>query len=260
MSRAAHPARMDERRVGRSLRVLRRRQSLRQRDVAEAAGVSQPTISAIERGCWSAMPLRALRAAFGVLEADIDVVIRYRGGEIDRLLDEGHAAVVGAVATTLRDLGWRVEVEVSFNHFGDRGSIDLLAYHPGTRTLLIVEAKTEIASAEETLRRLDVKVRIAPLLAVERFGEKPARVTGLLAVRSSTANRQRVARLEPLFGPAFPLRGRAAAAWLRSPGSPPGLGRGRALVFVRVIAPADRVRGGRRIRGARRPPDRPIRA
>ena len=238
---------MDERRVGRSLHVLRRARGLRQVDVAERADVSQATVSAIERGHWSATSVRTLGRVFDVVEADVDVVVRYRGGQLDRLLDESHAATVAELATILRADDWRVEVEVSFNHYGDRGSIDLLAYHPATRTLLVIEVKTEIASAEETLRRLDVKVRVAPSLAPERFGEAPARVVRLLAVRASSANRQRVARLEPLFGPTFPLRGRALAAWLRSPGPIVG-GRPGGLLFVRNIARADRARGGRRVR------------
>jgi len=238
---------MDERRVGRALNLLRRTRGLRQSDVAERADVSQATVSAIERGHWSTTSLRTLERVFDVVEADVAVVVRYRGGELDRLLDESHASTVAELATLLRADGWLVDVEVSFNHYGDRGSIDLLAYHPATRTLLVVEVKTEIASAEETLRRLDVKARVAPLLAPERFGEKPVRVVRLLAVLASSANRQRVARLEPLLGPTLPLRGRALAAWLRSPGPIVG-GRPGGLLFVRNIGPADRMTGVRRVR------------
>ena len=128
------------------------------------------------------MSLRTLCDVFDAVDADVDVVVRYRGGELGRLMDAGHAATAAALCRQLRGAGWSVEVEVSFNHYGDRGSIDLLAYHPATRTLLVVEVKTEIASAEEMLRRLDVKARVAPLLAPERFGERPARVVRLLAV------------------------------------------------------------------------------
>jgi transcriptional regulator with XRE-family HTH domain len=250
---------MDERRVGRALRVLRRARSLRQRDVAAAAGVSQPTVSAIERGRWSGTSLRTLCQVFDVVEADVQVFVRFRGGELDRLLDEGHAAVVATVARTLRGWGWLVELEVTFNHYGDRGSIDLLAYHAAGRTLLVVEVKTEITSAEETLRRLDVKVRIAPLVAPERFGEKPVRVMRLLAIRASTANRDRVTRLDSLFGAAFPLRGRLLASWLRSPGPIPD-GRGSGLMFVREIGRADGTHGSRRIRVRANPAGSPQRA
>jgi hypothetical protein len=54
--------------------------------------------------------------------------------------------------------------------FGERGSIDLLAWHESSRTLLVIELKTELTSVEETLRRHDSKVRLAPGIARERFG------------------------------------------------------------------------------------------
>ncbi|HEY4190087.1 MAG TPA: hypothetical protein VGM28_06685, partial [Candidatus Limnocylindrales bacterium] len=60
--------------------------------------------------------------------------------------------------------------------YGERGSIDILAWHAATRTLLIVEVKTEIASAEEMLRRHDAKVRLGPAIGRERFGIAPGAV------------------------------------------------------------------------------------
>ncbi len=246
---------MERRRVGRALRALRRARSLLQSDVADAAGVSQPTVSAIERGRWDAMSVRTLGRVFDAVDADVEMVVRYRGGELDRLLDERHAATASAVSQILRERGWSVLPEVTFNHYGDRGSIDLLAFHPVARVLLVTEVKTEITSAEETLRRLDVKTRIGPLVAASRFDAKDVRVVGLLAVRASTANRDRVARLDSLFGPSFSLRGRELAAWLHAPTSPAPGHRG-ALMFVRDIGVTDRARRGRRGGRVRRPGDR----
>ena len=65
-------------------------------------------------------------------------------------------------AALLEAEGWLTAAEVTYSGYGERGSIDLLAFHPATRTLLVVEVKTEIASVEETLRRHDAKVRLAP--------------------------------------------------------------------------------------------------
>ena len=237
---------MDRRRVGRSLHVLRRARSLRQADVAAAAGVSQPTVSAIERGRFGAMPLRTLERVFDAVEADIDLVVRHRGGEIDRLLDEGHARLVVQVARVLRAAGWQAVPEVTFNHYGDRGSIDLLAHHAAARVVLVVEVKTVVHSAEETLRRLDVKARIAPAIARERFGETSHPVVRLLAIRGSTANRERIRRMDDLFSPAFPLRGRRLVSWLHAPGPGSLDGEAGALMFVRDIGRADRTAGRRR--------------
>lgn len=253
---------MDEGRVGRSLRVLRRARGWRQVDVAAAAGVSQGLISAVECGRWTMLSVATLRRVHAAVGADFDCVVRFRGAELDRLLDERHAATSGAVATLLRRRGWMVAAEVSFNHYGDRGSIDLLAYQASPRTALVVEVKTEIASAEETMRRLDVKARLGAALALDRFGERPLRVVRLLAVVDSTANRSRVARLDPLFGPAFPLRGVPLRRWLETPGpvaAAPGPAAGGLLFVPNVpnIGPGTATGGSRRVRRSRVVPPGP---
>jgi hypothetical protein len=140
------------------------------------------------------------------------------------------------VVGRLRSRGWTTAAEVTFNHFGDRGSIDILAVNPATRTALVVEVKTEITSAEETLRRLDVKVRLGAGLARQRFGMPVARVSPLLVILDSTANRRRIARLGPLLDPAFPNRSTELRRWLARP-EPPAAG----LLFVAV--PRDRSGG-----------------
>ena len=39
----------------------------------------------------------------------------WRGGALDRLMDERHATLVGAAATTLRDAGWEVAIEITYS-------------------------------------------------------------------------------------------------------------------------------------------------
>jgi transcriptional regulator with XRE-family HTH domain len=220
---------VDSLRIGRSLRVIRRSRGQRQLDVAHAAGVSQTLVSKVERGRCDHLAIGTVGRIFAALEADIDLVVRYRGGTLDRLLDERHAATVASVARMLQSRGWMTAVEATFNHFGERGSIDLLAVHPVTRTALVVEAKTEITSAEEMMRRLDVKVRLGAALARERFDLPVTRIVPLLAVLDTTANRHRVARLAPILDPAFPHRSTSLRTWLAIPGAPAG-----GLLFVGV--------------------------
>lgn len=224
---------MDDLRVGRSLRALRRRRNLRQRDLAVSSGLAQSTISLIERGHLETLSIRTLRRVFAGLDADLRLEMRWRGGALDRLLDERHAVAVGLLARRLSAAGWVSLAEVTFNHFGDRGSVDLLAWHLPSRTLLVVEVKTEITSLEETLRRLDVKVRLAPQLGRERFGDYPAVVARLLAVAASTTNRDRLARADTILAASFPLRGVVLRRWLADP-SPDGAGQAGGLIFVRL--------------------------
>jgi len=163
------------------------------------------------------MRLEVVEKLLSAVDARVYINVVWRGGELDRLLDEGHAAIGGTLAEQLFADGWQVLPEVTYSVFGERGSIDLLAWHAATRTLLVIEIKTEITSAEEMLRRHDVKVRLAPRIGKERFGEQPATVARLLVVAESTGNRNRVARLGALLAAIYPLRGTAVRDWLAAP-------------------------------------------
>jgi hypothetical protein len=141
--------------------------------------VSQSTVSRIERGELQGIPVGVLRRVFAAAGATVVLIPSWRGGTLDRLLDEWHALLSAAALEGLRRNDWVVLPEVSFSHFGERGSIDLLAGHAATRTCLTVEVKTEITSLEGLQRRLDAKVRLgragarAFRLATRRAGEAP---------------------------------------------------------------------------------------
>ena len=236
---ATHDGRVDDQTVGRILRALRHRLRLRQIDVAERADVSQQLVSRLERGRLAGMPIETVRRVFAGLDADAITVVHWRGGQLDRLLDERHADLVGRVTVMLRRHGWEVVPEATYSEFGERGSIDLLAWHARTRTLLVVEVKTEITSIEETLRRHDAKVRLAPKLARDRFGDTPRVVARLLVIAEGPTNRRRIGRSAPVLDAAYPHRGGLVRTWLRSPV------RGMAgLLFVTGASTTGRRTGG----------------
>jgi len=135
------------------------------------------------------------------------------------LLDEGHASLVGAINSTLHELGWHTEIEVSFANYGERGSIDVLAWHASTRTLLVVEVKTELGSVEGLLRPLDVKVRLATTMAAERFGWQPLNVGRLLVLPENSTARRAIRRHSQVFDTALRARNREVRNWLENPGS-----------------------------------------
>ena len=86
---------MDDRRVGLVIRALRRRRGMRQTDLALAARVSQSVISRVERGHLATLSTNTVRSILSALDARGEWDIRWRGGELDRLIDEAHAALVG---------------------------------------------------------------------------------------------------------------------------------------------------------------------
>ncbi|MBI2781588.1 MAG: helix-turn-helix domain-containing protein [Chloroflexi bacterium] len=208
---------MDLVRLGLGIRALRRRRGWRQKDLASAAGVSQELVSLIERGHADRISLHVLAAAAGALDARLAVQLRWRAGDLDRLLDADHALVSGEIVQLLQEDGWEARVEVTYATTRNTGSIDVLAWHLATRTLLVIEVKTEITSAEATLRKLDEKVRLAAEIARARFGWAAANVARLLAVEDTSTNRRRVRSAEALFEAAVPLDGRGVRHWLAHP-------------------------------------------
>lgn len=165
-----------------------------QTELGARIGLSQQQISLIERGHLDVMPVRSVRAAFRGVGAIASWEIRWRGGAIDRLLDERHSAIVGALSTLLVGLGWEVIPELTYSEFGERGSIDLVAWHAATGTLLVIEVKTELTSVEQTCRKHDEKVRLAPKLVSERFGWRPRSVARLLVLPEHRTARRQVER------------------------------------------------------------------
>lgn len=208
---------MNDVQVGRVVRALRHRLRLTQRELAARAGCSRDALMHVEAGRVGRLSVGSLRAIAAALGAEALVVVRYRGAEVDRLLDEGHARLQDRWKRRLESYGWTVWVEVSFNHYGDRGRIDLFAWHVGAGVVLIVEVKTVVADLQSLLGSLDVKVRVAPhilrQLGIPRLG---VGVVPVLAVADTSTNRRRIRAHESLFA-RYALRGSAALAWLRAP-------------------------------------------
>ena len=210
---------VDDATVGRALRALRVRRRWRQEDLAAAAGVSQSAVSRAERGQFATMPVGTARALFTALDAGCSLAPWWRSGQLDRVLDEDHAAVAARAVEFLQRHGWAVNVEVSFAVYGERGSIDLLATRRADGAVLVVEVKTRLMSVEELLRTLDRKVRLATRIVQEREGWRPAVVGRLVVFAEDSTNRRRVERAS-IIASALPLRGAGLAGWLREPVGP----------------------------------------
>jgi transcriptional regulator with XRE-family HTH domain len=206
-------------RFGRHLRALRVRKKLRQDDVARHAGISRAVVSRIERGLIGNVQIAQLERTAAALGATLDIRVRWNGEQLDRLLDEGHARLVEIVVALLRMSGWEVGVEVSYSIWGERGSIDVFAFHPLTRIVLVVEVKSVVPDSQAMLHAMDRKTRLAGEIASAR-GWEAIGVARLLVVGASATSRRRVARLASTYDSAFPDRGRDARRWLDAPHLP----------------------------------------
>jgi len=226
-----------------AIRARRHRRGWRLVDLAAAAGVGASACSALERGRVSDMTVRAARAIAAAVDLPLDWDIGWRRQEVDRLLDHDHSALAARVIRRLEAWSWTVRAEVSFNRYGDRGRIDLLAIHPASGTLLVVELKTVVVDGQDVLGSLDVKARVAPIVARE-IGWVPRSVVPALLVADGTTNRRRLRTLDPLLG-RYRLRGYAAVGWLRRPSGRPPTG---LLILTKLPdgAGTDARRAGRR--------------
>jgi transcriptional regulator with XRE-family HTH domain len=203
-------------RAARQFRALRIRHQLRQEDVGRRANLSRPVISRIERGLLESITVGALVRAATPLGAVVDIRLRWNGEQLDRLLDEGHARLVDAVVVMLGAAGWDVAIEVSFSVWGERGSIDVLAYHRATGMVLAIEVKSVVPDSQATIHGLDRKARLASGLAAER-GWDCRGVARVLVIGASATSRRRVGRLAATYDAAFPVRGGRLRAWIRNP-------------------------------------------
>ena len=167
----------------------------------------------------SSVPLRTLVRVCTALDASVGITVRWQGEELDRLADAAHAAVIEACVEQLQLRNWEARTEVSFNHFGDRGRVDVLARHVPSGTLLVVEAKSAIGDTQDTTGRLDVKARLGRLLAEQVGWGAPSAVIGALVVADSKRSRRIVADHPGAFA-RFSVRGRPALAWLGRPVEP----------------------------------------
>lgn len=204
-------------RIARIVRALRRRRGWRQLDLGAHAGVSQQAVSLVETRQCRRLAIETLERILSGLEAELELVVRWRGGEIDRILDAGHASLEAGLATALVGDGWLVELEVTYAIGGERGSIDVLAFRPGQAALLVGEIKSDVISAESTLRRHDQKVRLGAEIARLRFGWTAATVSRLLVLPDASTPRRRVRSHAAIFDRAYPVRGHDVRRWLRQP-------------------------------------------
>jgi hypothetical protein len=164
--------------------------------------------------------VRVVRKIVGTLEGRAAFDIRWRGAALDRLLDERHAALGSKVVEALVASGWEPQVEVSYSSYGERGAIDVLGWHAETRSLLVVELKTDVASVEELLRKHDEKVRLGPRIALERWNWRTVVVARVLVLPEDGTSRRRWATAQKLLSTAMPSSTVDVKRWIREPRGP----------------------------------------
>lgn len=241
---------MTERAIANGIRAIRVRSRLTQRELSIAAAVPRSVVQVVEDGRLDRVRIGDLRRIAAGLDASVDLWLRWRGGDLPRLVNARHAALHEVVAGRYRGLsGWSYEPEVSFNEFGERGVVDGLAWHKESRSLVIHELKSELVDLSDLMATTDRKRRLAMRIVADR-GWNPASVSLWIVVADGRTNRRTLARHAAVLRAKFPADGHAVGAWLRNPS-----GRLDALSFLPVASADGRPRGGGAVRMVRRARD-----
>ena len=204
--------------LGVRFRAVRIRRGWRQQDVAAKVGVDRSVISRVERGHLERLALGTILDVARALDIQVTVTSRSRGADLDRLVSGRHAALHESVARWFAaDLPeWVLAPEVSFSIYGERGVIDILAWHPGRRALVIIELKTDVVDVNELVGQMDRRRRLARQIAMER-GWDPLTVSSWVIVANGRTNRARIDAHRGLLRNAFPVDGRSIRSWLVRP-------------------------------------------
>ena len=211
---------MQDQRLGAAFRLVRIRRGWRQDDVAARAGIARSVVSTIERGHLDRSTVGTIRRIGLALDIRVDMVPRWRAGELDRLLNAAHSTLHESVIRYFGTVpGWTVVPEVSFSIWGERGVIDILAWHAATRTLLVIELKTDIVDVNALVGGVDRKARLAARIAGER-GWDPSTVSCWVIVTHDKTNQRRIEAHRAMLRAAFPADGRKMRSWVRRPDSP----------------------------------------
>jgi transcriptional regulator with XRE-family HTH domain len=212
-------------RLGIIIRDLRTALRWSQRDLSLRSGVSQSWVCAVERGRATDVTLATadrLLAAMGA-ELNLRAVAPFLADSRQR--DPAHAQCVAHVARRLQGAGWRIATEVEIGSDRSKGWIDILAWHPNTGVVLMIEVKTELLDLGSIERTMNWYLREA-WSAARRLGWRPTRVRGCLLVLSTEVVEQRIRENRDTLGRVFPIRAQALSSLVEtgSPGvaMPPG--------------------------------------
>jgi transcriptional regulator with XRE-family HTH domain len=192
--------------VGWLVRDLRQAIGWSQRELARRADVSQALVSAIENGRVGNVSMATLARLFDAMGAELVIdANRPFLGDRKRQRDPAHVHCTNQVVRRLQRAGWLTATEVEVGGNRSRGWIDVLAWHPGTGVLLVIEVKTEIHDLGGIERTLGWYERES-WAAARRLGWRPRKVVGTLILLATEVNETRLRDNREAIARGFPIR------------------------------------------------------
>lgn len=198
-------------RLGGDLRASRPRRRLSQRELARLTGLSQSTISLLERGRGGSLSLdtwqRVALALGRPLRVDLAADPRSEPA------DAGHLAIQELVLRLSRAAGYTGSFELATRPADPGRSADVALRDDRRRRFVLVECWNTIGDIGAAARSFERKLAEAQRLAVAIGGDRPHRVAGCWVVRATARNRTLLARYAEVFAARFPG---SSVAWVRT--------------------------------------------
>lgn len=204
--------------IASAIRIGRRTLGWSQRRLAGEAGLSQSTVSRLERGRATGIPLEAIDATLEVLGISLRISVGGQALTAPRQHDGAHAPSVGYAGRRLAADDWIVELEAEVGDAHRRGWIDILGYRPDARTLLVTEIKTESDDVGATQRQLGWYEGQAWAAARAR-GWRVDRLVVVLILLMTEWNEELVARNSTLLRQWLPTRATRLQRAVDDPGA-----------------------------------------
>ena len=205
-SLVSDPVPQPVRAIGISVVDLRQTLGWTQAELGRRAHVSQSFVSRVEHALLTNLTFvdatRLLTAMGARLMVGVSAPFM-ADRELQR--DPAHSRCASYAATRLKRDGWLTATEVEIGGDRSRGWIDLLAYHPDHRLLLVIEIKTEIRDLGAIERTLGWYEREA-WAAVQRLGWRPSKAVGCLFLLATEMNEARIGDNLGAFSAGFPIR------------------------------------------------------
>ena len=176
-----------------------------QRELSRRSGVPQSQISQLERHRISDVRLTDVHSILVALGVRYRLILDPPIVEARMQADLVHARCSAHVERRLQAAGWRTAREVEIGSDRSRGWIDLLAWHPESRVLLVIEIKSEIHDLGAIERAMNWYQREA-WAAGRRLGWLPRRVGSALLVLQSEVNDRTIAINRDVLAATFPQR------------------------------------------------------
>lgn len=207
------------RREGAKIRAARKRRHLRQVDLGVRAGLSQPTISQMERGEGGTLSLESWQQVAIVLGLPLELTLAR--DRLEEPIDAGHLAIQELILRLARRSGSARTFELPTKPSDPAHSTDIGLRNDVERWLIQVECWNTFGNVNASIRSTDRKRAEAEALAVAIGNGEPYSVHQVWVVRATRRNRELLARYPEIFASRFTGSSRAWVAALRNGTRPP---------------------------------------